>query len=741
MNNRLFLKSIWFLLLVLLCVTVGCDSDNDSVFDHVDNCPLVYNPDQVDTDEDGVGDACDEDEVLTASPENAETVREALKTIDTMLEQNIEVSSILDSVQTQLDASARVYDTALEEDMVSVSFIDGETHTFWVVDEDAESDDVAVPSSEVAYEFDNAEAQRFDEDMALQQQIPSDYFRMPASNKALLVNSLHYFHANSPNYVVTDSTALIKKMLESRGYEVDREYLTLDIMKDITKYGVIVIETHGSSRELENPIEIIGGENCGGDFSKYRLLTIDQVTAEKILANAKDIFCGRISIYNRRVRRGERLVYKDAFFGITPNFIREYNKGKFPDNTLMVVNSCSAIRNDLGSPMRDMLFEKCDSGAAFVGWTGRVQAKTVIRAALNLFQLMTVSNEELTGKDGFIALKKSTPPQGGIRLTDLHAAMSEMGKVGLTTDMHYGSTMVAEKQNDGEQLTTILIPYLYSGVWNTSSFSLDVNFSDESDPSVTIGGTTVSGRWDYIPFSWEIFPPVDVYGDIVVTQDGRISPARTLHRWQPKIKIEGNYGGVKFTVNLTLQFRATLHGDSFRYSSVWKENSIPADNDYADFSDAPPATFFAEIDREASVVSWEVSGENIYIDTIPAPYIGPIVWHYKYNGSGSSTFDQDDKLYKKISLSRHYDETSELYVKFNITYTINETSSLGYSDTYEVEESIEFTKNVTLSDDWTVAADSFSGSVDFEVYGNDVAQVSWNEIPAEPPFKKDEEPR
>jgi len=40
---------------------VPLDSDNDGVWDHEDNCFWTYNPDQKDLDEDGMGDACDND--------------------------------------------------------------------------------------------------------------------------------------------------------------------------------------------------------------------------------------------------------------------------------------------------------------------------------------------------------------------------------------------------------------------------------------------------------------------------------------------------------------------------------------------------------------------------------------------------------------------------------------------------------------------------------------------------------
>ena len=56
---RRFVALMFWFLLVVAAPAYALDADLDELEDEIDNCPLVYNPDQADTDADGTGDACD----------------------------------------------------------------------------------------------------------------------------------------------------------------------------------------------------------------------------------------------------------------------------------------------------------------------------------------------------------------------------------------------------------------------------------------------------------------------------------------------------------------------------------------------------------------------------------------------------------------------------------------------------------------------------------------------------------
>ncbi len=63
-GKRKVLGIFIYLILIILFMNFGSaiihDVDNDGIPSDIDNCPLTYNPDQLDTDSDGIGDLCDD---------------------------------------------------------------------------------------------------------------------------------------------------------------------------------------------------------------------------------------------------------------------------------------------------------------------------------------------------------------------------------------------------------------------------------------------------------------------------------------------------------------------------------------------------------------------------------------------------------------------------------------------------------------------------------------------------------
>ena len=81
-------------------------------------------------------------------------IKAAANKAEQMLMQGRDIDVILTALEAQLKESPRVYDVALESEIGSISavFVDGETHTFTLVDEEEQTDDLSSYSIDLAYD-------------------------------------------------------------------------------------------------------------------------------------------------------------------------------------------------------------------------------------------------------------------------------------------------------------------------------------------------------------------------------------------------------------------------------------------------------------------------------------------------------------------------------------------------------------------------------------------------------------
>jgi hypothetical protein len=632
-----------------------------------------------------------------------------------------------------------------------------------LTDEDNEADYLSPFASDSAYDSQSiAMKTGSDGTKSFQQQTGGQvYYHMPANNKALLANGYVRFHGKNDEspikeVTLTDSTETIKVMLKARGYDdverpegVREDGVTIPILpvavfQTLTDYGVILIETHGGSRDLFYPKEFLPPElqklpNCGGENSGYQLVTTDifakppeDAKAEVKAEFEQNIECGRLASHEWWIRnkQGKKVRKVGQLFAVTPNYIRQYNPGKFPDNTLMVLDVCSADKSEAGSrsPMKALLFEKSNKGARFLGWNGNTEVAMMEGASLNLFQLMTASNEKLTVK-GITFLKQSTPPQGGW-FTPLTQAFEQLRThdPSLLKDPATKKKKETELQltsQDGEDSDLILMPHVLQLKQYESDQSWEIFLKCDSQPTATVGETEVSLENANVN-AWKLSMPVGAYGDIVVHENGRTSIPRKLHRWRPQIKIDTttNNGYPPFmhiNATVTLLARATMETLSFR-DSAW--------------NDPPPAVFDAGWDLEGSNVAWKIdgSGTETYDDTSIT---------YQYNGSGLESF--------KALEAKSYSNGGTLYT-FNgstiafqvcvggLSYTMTQKISDGSSSqgVYDTGFCATIWDNniIALSDDWTVAGGSYQ-----DLLWPHPIQINWNTFSAEPPFDPENEPR
>lgn len=670
--------------------------------------------------------------LLAATESNADAVTVASSRGARMLARGDDQAAILAAVLAELEGRDNVAGAGIDEtsDTVWVDFINGEGHCFMFVDQTNDpGGDVTMladETSKVIAALPPAPPAQSDKTADRGQAQWVSPWRMPGNNQALLVNGLNWMHAD---WAINDTTAYLEPMLTARGYDVypkaAEEYdvfhheLTVDMFDFLNNFGLIVIEAHGQVRKPQYPLESMQlppgmgplyTGTCGGALSNYSLLTTTPVTDENLPHRLVDVHCGRLVIWDVALRQEDGKIRKYQFYGVTPNYVREHVAGKFPNNTIFVLNACRGYGDDWSSPFAEMLFEKCDEGAQFLGWTSRVWYPTASRAVLNLFQLMTVANYDITVASERL-LRSATPPHGG-SFTGLTSAWAQLDRGGWMTDRRTGAVLLRTGQGDAFY-EPILMPHPMEWDYDDVAKRTTLGLLSDNGPAITIGGTAITAEplAPGLGLGWKLYTPVGAFGDIVVAESGRTSINRPLHRWRPQITITGKeWGGMQYTITFTLQARATVRADAYR-TDIW--------------SDPPPATFSTYWDLEASVVGWQFSGSS----TTPG------YPRYTWSGSGLRALSEVNGSgeFRTNDAGTLVDLAASAYLTYNTfvdeggsSYTMTSTNEYGFSR-----------EDVPLGPDWTVAGASYDPPVGV----GDTVHIEWNAFTPTPPFDPSGEPR
>ena len=656
---------------------------------------------------------------LASTAENADTVNAALEAAEDLLAEGETLEAARDALLARLQTDPQVLGAALDPDSGAVfaDFRSGETQIFSLIDttSDPEGSVVALRDAALTARVAALPALPAGKPGAAQGTGLDTYWRMPASNRALLVNGIEALHPDKP---YTNSAPTISKMLADRGYDVETpESLTVDHFTHLTDYGLIVIEAHGLWREPSWPTELLfPSATCGGTGSKQALLTTTVVTNENTIAYAGDMGCGRLMAWNTSFRDPNNPRRRLQTWAVTPNFVREHDPGTFPSNTVMYLNSCRGYDQNFVSPYEQLLFEKCGSGAMFMGWSQRVDYAYAGRALVNLFQLATCSNELLVIDDVNV-LQQSTPPQGNF--ASLRMAWGQLNARGWTFDpVTLGQLLYTDQQQDYRDM--VVMPHFID-------FLSTVDAADRNEykaslwsagvaPALRIGSNFVTLQREnqglFTVYRIAGSSPAH-YGTMQLSEQDRTDAPSVLHRWRPSISITNVGGDLKYQITLTLHARAARANGR---TSAWLD---------------PPAAAFGETawDKPACWVAWNVSGEKTYNSDL-----GPM--RAVYSGSGSRAFTASDHGWLRCSedgTTVNFDATAY------ITYTTTTTNlNTGDISTYDTTASAHAeAQGLGLTQEWTIAGGSYSSSS--ATLGN--FAVTWNAVAAEPPFDPTTEPR
>lgn len=92
------------------------DPDKDNIFGTIDNCPNIANPDQVDSDNDGVGDVCDSEEGVA--------LEDSVSGEEEVIEDSASTTTLIEIVEEIVSSSTTTEEVLQEEGFEGVEVVD-----------------------------------------------------------------------------------------------------------------------------------------------------------------------------------------------------------------------------------------------------------------------------------------------------------------------------------------------------------------------------------------------------------------------------------------------------------------------------------------------------------------------------------------------------------------------------------------------------------------------------------------
>ncbi len=552
-------------------------------------------------------------------------------------------------------------------------------------------------------------------------------YRLPTNNRAVLANSLYVTRP------LQDVRTPIRTMIEACGYNVDVVDADLEFFENMSQYGVIFIEAHGSRRSSAEAIwdsaantfyNLVLEQNlpaCGLAGAEAVLQTTTEVTQALLTEYKEDLECGRLKIRFPTVKRKGLPPVTYRFFGVTPNFVRRHDTGKFPDYALLCLNACRSFTTE-GSPWAHLMNEK-SYGSIVVGWDQRVHYGVSARAMLHLFQFLAGTNQEFditvidpaTGvMTVYPLLFKNDAP---VLPQTVDAAMS--GLMRQSFDVDPGTT--ARLTGTGDTLygfnQLILAPAIEAlETLGDGRVEMTARCADNAELEFPGGSVNIGANNNGV---WQFTLPGLYSGPMSLVMESRRCRPRDLLQWEPLvIKIRpasttNAFGTCDFEVTYQLSARAIAAGSREGWS-VW---------------DPPDSAFSASWDPDRSVVTWSISGNASESDLLGGT--SQCTW------SGGNT-----RAFNEVSVSPGSTgglwsldgQTAWLTVDppFNIEYTVSCSGLFPPDYACGVYGSVSI--QVQLGADWSILPGSAT-----DIIGTNV--IEWQACTPVPAFDSSQLPR